>query len=92
MVTAVAHPGEMALTAQQHAQLATAYEKAAADCLLAPEQQAVFLRKANCSRILARLAEKNEQRERPISTPAEFSMPKRTHLSSALKYLLSVVR
>jgi hypothetical protein len=82
----------MALTAQQHAQLATAYEKAAADSLLAPEQQAVFLRKANCFRVLARLAEKNEQRARPITTPAEFSMPKRTRLGSALKNLLTVVR
>ena len=63
MLTAVAHPSEMALTAEQHAQLAKTYEKAAADCHTAPEQHAVFLRKANCSRILARLAEMNEQRE-----------------------------
>lgn len=91
VLTAAAHPSEMALTAEQHAQLAKTYEKAAADCHAAPEQHAVFLRKANCSRILARLAEKNEQKARPISPPAEFSMPKRTRLGSALK-LLTLVR
>jgi hypothetical protein len=83
---------EMTLTAEQHAQLATTYEKAAADGLAAPQQQAALLRKANWFRMLARLAEKNEQRARLLSPPAEFSVPKGTRLGGALKYLLTVLR
>jgi hypothetical protein len=51
----------MALTAEQHSQLAKTYERAAADRMISPQEQAVFTRKAQWFRILARLAEKNEQ-------------------------------
>jgi hypothetical protein len=82
----------MALTAEQHAQLATAYEKAAADCLASPEQQSVLVRQANCSRILARLAEKNELAARQLPTPPEFLKRKKIRLSFALERLLAFVR
>jgi hypothetical protein len=55
----------MALTAEQHSQLATAYEKAAADRMVPAQQQVAFARKAHWFRILARLAEKNEQAVHP---------------------------
>jgi hypothetical protein len=44
---ALVHGLAMALTAEQHAQLASAYDKAAGDCLIPPEQQTAFARKAN---------------------------------------------
>ena len=82
----------MALTAEQHAQLAKAYAKAAADCLASPEQQLAFVRKANCSRILARLAEKNVLAARQATTPSEFLKPKKIRLGFALQRLLAFVR
>jgi len=51
---------DMAFTAEQHSQLATAYEKAAVDRMVPPLQKEVFERKAHWFRTLARLAEKNE--------------------------------
>ena len=69
----------MALAAEQHTQLATAYEKAATDWLVLLRQQAVFARKAHWFRLIARLAEKNArvanmktplQRGTPDGTPA----------------------
>ena len=51
----------MALTAEQHSQLAAVYEKAAADRMVSAEQRAVFSRKGHWFRIQARIAEKNEQ-------------------------------
>lgn len=50
----------MALTAEQHSQIATVYEKAAADRMVPPQQRAAFARKAEWFRMLARIAEKNE--------------------------------
>ena len=64
----------MALTAEQHAQLATAYEKAATDWLVSPRQQAVFARKAHWFRLLARLAEKNA-RVANIKAPLQRGTP-----------------
>jgi hypothetical protein len=45
-LTAVMDDSAMALTAEEHVQLAAAYEKAAGDCLIPLEQQAAFARKA----------------------------------------------
>jgi hypothetical protein len=50
----------MALTAEQHSQIATVYEKAAADWMVPPQQRAAFARKAEWFRMLARIAAKNE--------------------------------
>jgi hypothetical protein len=76
----------MALTAEQHAQLASAYDKAAGDCLIPPEQQTAFARKANWYRVLARLSEKNERVTGQVTTPPELLKPSR--LGAALKRLL----
>ena len=54
-------------TAEQYSQLATAYEKAAADPMVSSQQQATFARSAHWFRIHARLAEKNEQRAAHLS-------------------------
>jgi hypothetical protein len=62
----------MALTAEQHVRLASAYDKAAGDCLVPLEQQTAFARKANWFRILARLAEKSERTTGQVTTPPEL--------------------
>lgn len=74
----------MALTAEQHVRLASAYDKAAGDCLVPLEQQTAFARKANWFRILARLAEKSER------TPAELLKPKQSRLGAAFKRLVTL--
>ena len=70
----------MAFTAEQHSQFATAYEQAAADRMVPPQQRAAFARKAHWFRVLARLAEKNEQtatskQKAPQAGEAEWKRP-----------------
>jgi hypothetical protein len=48
----------MALTPEQHAEIASAYESAAADSFISAEQRAAFARKAELFRLLAKLAAK----------------------------------
>jgi len=48
----------MVLTPEQHSQIATAYEKAAADEMVPPPQREAFARKADWFRLLARVAAK----------------------------------
>ena len=48
----------MALTPEQHSEIASAYESAASDSSVPPEQRAVFARKAESFRLLAKLAAK----------------------------------
>jgi len=51
----------MVLTAEQHLQIATVYEKAAADRMgVPPQQRAAFARKAKWFRTLARIRAKKE--------------------------------
>ena len=48
----------MALSADQHSRIATAYDKAAADQMVPAPQRAAFTRKAEWFRLLARIAAK----------------------------------
>jgi hypothetical protein len=50
----------MALTADQHSQIAKVYEKAAADHMAPPQQREAFARKAHWFHMLARIAAKKE--------------------------------
>jgi hypothetical protein len=50
--------GNMALTPEQHSEIASGYESAARDRLVPPEQRAAFARKAELYRLLAKLAAK----------------------------------
>ena len=52
----------MSLKAEQHSQIATAYEKAAADPMIPAPQRAAFARKSEWFRLLARIAAKTEAR------------------------------
>lgn len=56
------HTATMALTAEQHSEIATAYEQYAADRFVPPEHRAEFARKANWFRLAARLAAKHQSR------------------------------
>jgi len=51
----------MSLKAEQHFQIAAAYEKAAADGSLPAETRAAFARKADWFRLLTRVGEKRER-------------------------------
>ena len=92
LLTTFVHAAAMALTAEQHAQLATAYEKAATDGLAPPQQRAAFARKANWFRILARLAEKNDRATPQVAIPQELLQPKTSYLGLTFKRLLAVMR
>jgi hypothetical protein len=50
----------MALTAEQHSEIAASYANAAADLFVPPQQRAVFARKAEFFRLLAKLAAKKD--------------------------------
>jgi hypothetical protein len=52
------HHGVMALTPEQHSQIAAVYDKAAADYMVPAPQRAAFARKAEMFRLLARLGAK----------------------------------
>jgi hypothetical protein len=52
----------MSLKAEQHSQIAAAYEKAAADGSLPAQTRAAFAKKADWFRLLARAGEKKETR------------------------------
>jgi hypothetical protein len=69
----------MALTAEQHSQIATLYEKAAADRMVPAPQRAAFARKAEWLRMLARIGAKREaaasKKDRPQEAPPEAVRP-----------------
>lgn len=55
----------MALTPEQHSEIASAYESAAADSFISAEQRAAFARKAELFRLLAKLGAKQSAPARP---------------------------
>lgn len=65
----------MALTPEQHAEIASAYESAAQDGFVPPEQRAAFAKKAEAFRLLAKLAAKqaaSAQRKPKPATAADL--------------------
>ena len=62
----------MALTPEQHAQIAAVYDKCAADHMVPPPQRAAFARKAEMFRMLARLGAKPKSAPTP-RTPQKAS-------------------
>ncbi len=66
----------MALTPEQHLEIASAYASAASDSSLPEEQRARFAKKAESFRLLAKLAAKQaasaRQKARPPATVAEL--------------------
>jgi hypothetical protein len=69
----------MTLTAEQHSQIATVYDKAAADEMVPPPQRAAFARKAEWFRMLARIEAKKaaaaSKRERPHEARSDAVRP-----------------
>ena len=64
----------MALTPEQHAQIAAVYDKCAADHMVPPQHRAAFARKAEMFRMLARLGAKPKSTPTP-RTPQKASDP-----------------
>ena len=64
----------MALTPEQHAQIAAVYDKCAADYMVPAPQRAAFARKAEMFRMLARLGAKPKSAPTP-RTPQKASDP-----------------
>jgi hypothetical protein len=60
-VGATAHPARMSLSAEQHSLIAAAYDSAAFDVSLPAHTRAVFAKKADWFRLLARVGEKKER-------------------------------
>jgi len=60
----------MALTPEQHLEIAGAYESAAADSFLSAEQKAAFTKKAELFRLLAKLGAKQRVPARPKAPTA----------------------
>jgi hypothetical protein len=54
----------MVLTAEQHSQIATTYEKAAVSDGVPPQQRAAFARKAKWFRMLAQIGAKKQKAEK----------------------------
>ena len=69
-LTVALHHGVMALTPEQHSQIAAAYDKAAADHMVPAPQRAAFARKAEMFRLLARLGAKPK-----LAPPQRASAP-----------------
>ena len=67
----VVHHGVMALTPEQHAQLAEVYDKAAADHMVPAPQRRAFARRAAMFRILARLGAKPKSAPPPKASAAK---------------------
>jgi hypothetical protein len=65
----------MVLKAEQHSQIAAAYESAAADKSLPAQARAAFARKADWFRLLARVGEKREQAALIASTAKQAEEP-----------------
>lgn len=74
----------MALTSEQHAEIAASYAKAASDLFISPEQRDVFARKAEFFRLMAKLAAKKSAsaqsppapKQPPETIPSGDALPK----------------
>ena len=74
----------MALTPEQHLQIAAAYEKAATDYAVPPQHRKAFARKAEWFRMLARVGAKQKlfgmsPQERPVTHDTGLQMLSKAH-------------
>jgi hypothetical protein len=65
----------MALTSEQHAEIAASYAKAASDLFISPQQRDVFARKAEFFRLMAKLAAKKSASAQAADPPAPKQPP-----------------
>ena len=65
----------MALTSEQHAEIAASYAEAATDLFISPKQREVFARKAEFFRLMAKLAAKKNAAS-PAAGPSGDAVPK----------------
>src|SRR6185503_1633 len=74
----------MALTSEQHAEIAASYAKAASDLFISPEQRDVFARKAEFFRLMAKLAAKKSASAQTADPPAPKQPPETIPSGDAL--------
>jgi len=74
----------MALTSEQHAEIAASYAKAASDLFISPEQRDVFARKAEFFRLMAKLAAKKSASAQAADPPAPKQPPETIPSGDAL--------
>ena len=72
----------MALTAEQHEEIAASYAEAATDLFISPKQREVFARKAEFFRLMARLAAKKDASSQVESSKKEESAPNEPRASA----------
>src|SRR6185437_4114496 len=75
----------MALTPEQHAEIASAYESAAGDSFISAEQRAAFARKAELFRLLAKLAAKAASVQQKAPSPAKGADMRREIFENIVK-------
>jgi hypothetical protein len=92
----------MALTSEQHAEIAASYADAATDLFVSPKQREVFARKAEFFRLMAKLAAKKNaasqaaaspkqetaSKEPPNTGPSGDALPKANALPKAIESFL----
>jgi hypothetical protein len=66
----------MALTAEQHEEIAASYADAATDLFVSPKQREAFARKAEFFRLLAKLAAKKNASSKGAASPKKEIAPK----------------
>ena len=78
----------MALTSEQHAEIAASYAKAASDLFISPQQRDVFARKAEFFRLMAKLAAKKSASAQAADPPAPKQPPETIPLPKAVEEFL----
>jgi len=68
----------MALTSEQHAEIAASYAKAATDLFVSPQQRDVFAKKAEFFRLMAKIAAKKSASAQAADPPASKQPPETT--------------
>src|SRR5262245_23852978 len=66
----------MALTSEQHAEIAASYADAATDLFVSPKQREVFARKAEFFRLMAKLAAKKNAASQAAASPKQETASK----------------
>ena len=66
----------MALTSEQHAEIAASYAEAATDLFISPKQREVFARKAEFFRLMAKLAAKKNAASQAAGSPEQETTSK----------------
>jgi hypothetical protein len=81
----------MALTSEQHAEIAASYAEAATDLFISPKQREVFARKAEFFRLMAKLAAKKNAAS-PAGSPEHETTSKESPNTAVPKAIESFLK